>query len=549
MKTTNELVPELKKAEKDIDNYYRSNPLVKLPFATAAWFFFAFVEDYMVYMIRRTLQADGIQGLLSLASKFSREFLVEIRHSLWWLFDACESEGQVPSVFDENFYEASRDLFELGKKYESFVFAYTCSHRNWIELKVKGSTIQPTEEFLTGIEYDAYNILIDWHEAEDVLFSLDFESVPIDIIQHSLKVKGDRFRYKLNSRMVSDMITYLQPQSDRMFILPNEWKFSRYTLGDFRKVYEAICAIANIHWNARMMAADQGCDNMGYLDSIYVLDCNELVRRIIRYSGLQDEEKVRSVFDDLTYGNGGIKHPDPALQPLIKLNSENYAIVPSIWVCSAAERNFTALLNKLPSEKEIYRKLAGEKEDLMRKRFTTDLADRGFDFTWGRVVNLPDIDFAIVNKSEKACLLLELKWFIAPTVARERIEKSKEIEKGISQVLQLKQACVENHRCLLDKLNIDSCYRVEGVVVSQNWIGYANVQSPEVPVIRAEHLIAKINSTDSLRSTMDWLKNREYLPKEGEHFKMVDEDSITIGNWTLKLHGIDLLSRERFFPL
>ena len=68
---------------------------------------------------------------------------------------------------------------------------------------------------------------------------------------------------------------------------------------------------------------------MGYLDSIYVLDCNELVRRVIRYSGLP-KEKVGSIFDDLTYGNGGIEHPDPALQPLIKLSSESYAIVPSV---------------------------------------------------------------------------------------------------------------------------------------------------------------------------------------------------------------------------
>ena len=80
-------------------------------------------------------------------------------------------------------------------------------------------------------------------------------------------------------------------------------------------------------------------------------------------------KKVKSILDDLTYGNRGIKHPDPALQPLIKLNSDFYAIVPSIWMCSAAERNLTALLNKLPSEKEIYRKLVSEKEGPNERTF------------------------------------------------------------------------------------------------------------------------------------------------------------------------------------
>ena len=229
------------------------------------------------------------------------------------------------------------------------------------------------------------------------------------------------------------------------------------------------------------------------------------------------------------------------MRPLIKLNSEYYAIVPHVWICSSAERNFTALLNRLKSEKDIYLKLASaEKEERMRQHFTEDLSHKGYRFIWGNVANLPDVDLAIINDSEKTCLLLELKWFIAPTVARERIEKSKEIEKGISQVQKLKQAFEDNHRPLLDKLNIDSSYRFEGVVVSQNWIGYANAQSTEIPVIRANHLIKKLKSTEDLQSNIEWLKDREYLPKEGTHFEVVDGETITIGNWILKSPEIEL---------
>ena len=207
----------------------------------------------------------------------------------------------------------------------------------------------------------------------------------------------------------------------------------------------------------------------------------------------------------------------------------------------------TALLNKLPSEKEIYRKLVSQKEELMRERFKTDLPNKGFRFISGRVTNLPDIDLAIVNDSEKVCLLLELKWFIAPTVAREQIEKSEEIQKGIRQSLKFKQAFANNQRQLLDRLRIDSSYKLEGAVVSENWIGYGNVQSPEVPVIRANHLIEKLKATENLQFTMEWLKERKYLPKEGQHFKIVDGDTLAIGNWCLKSPEIELL--DTFFPL
>ena len=545
MSKTNELTPELKKAAEEVKDCYKSNPLMELPFATAAWSFLSFVEDDMLKRCREfsNLRDQHIQN---------SEFLVELEHSLSWLIGACKPEGQVSFTFDEHNYELANDLFKFSKKYESFVFAYTLSNHNWIELKVSDFTIQPTGDFFKNYEYEVYNILIDANLFVEASTSVNYERFPINAIENTLRVVSDKFHYKLNPKMVSDTITSLKPLFDEIFMLPSEWQFSRYSLGDFQQVFQAICAIAHIHWIVRIMATARGCEPKGNSDSLYILTFEELVRRIVRYSGVS-EEIVKHILDDLTYGKGAISHSELAMRPLIKLNSDYYAIVPHVWVCSSPERNFTALLNRLKFEREIYLTLAStEKEILMRERITknlSDKADKGIRFVSGNVANLPDVDLAIINDSEKACLLLELKWFIAPTVARERIEKSKEIEKGISQAKQLKQAFTDNYRPFIDKLKIDSSYRVEGVVVSQNWIGYANVQSPEVPVIRSEHLIAKINSTESLLTTMDWLRARHYLPKVGVHFKLVDGDPITISNWTLKLHEIELPKDKNFFPL
>ena len=538
---TDKLTPELRRIEKEVDLHYKSNPLVNLPFATAAWQLLAAAEDDI--LIKELTRINGIQDTHALAS----DFVIEIEASMSWLHSTCEPGGQVSCVFDDDLCQASRDLFELSRKYDWFAFAYTCASNGVLGLELQRSTIQPTGDFFTGIEYEAYNVLIDPYQEQEALFLMNPDNFPKDAIKHSLRVRSDRFCYKLNPKMVSNTITYLKPAFDRMFLLPSEWQLSRYSLGDFRRVFEAICAIAHIHWTARCMAAVQGCHGMGYVDSIYVPTCDELLRRVIRYSGVSDAE-VRSIFDDLSYGNRSISQPELALQPLIKLNSENYAIVPHLWMCSSAERNLTVLLNKLPSEKKIYSKLVNEKEELMRGHFTTGLRDKGFRFIWGNIRGLPDLDLAIIRDSEKTCLLLELKWFIAPTVARERIEKSKEIEKGISQTLKLQQAFVNNHKPLLKKLKIDSSYSLEGVVVSENWIGYAKVQSPEIPVIRADHLIAKLKATESLGSVMEWLKNRKYLPKEGEHFK-VHRPTARISNWTLKWYGIEPLISDAFFPL
>ncbi|MDE0554209.1 MAG: hypothetical protein OXI24_08355 [Candidatus Poribacteria bacterium] len=543
MKTTDNVSCKLRKIETEIDNYYKSNTLVKLPFAAAAWSLLTFAEFESLKQVSNVSTSQELETQ-------SDNFVNELKEPMFWLFRACKQGGQVPSACDDDVFQASWDLFKLGKKYQWFEAAYTYASNGLIKLELEGSTIQPAKEFFKGMEYQVYGRLIKSHQTDEGISLInvdDFHSVR-EAISSSVKVlKGNRFSYKMNPRMVSDVIKTMSPGYDMAFSLPPEWQFSRYSLEDFRKVFEAILAMAFIHFIAWRVAIEKECDNMGYLDCIYVPTCNELLRRVARYSGVLDEE-VLSIFDDLTYGNRDILHPDPALQPLIKLNTDQYAIMPSLWISLSPERNLTVLLNKLDSEKKIYAKLVDKKEDLMKEQFTTGLSDRDFKLISGNITNLTDVDLAIVNHSEKACLLLELKWFIAPAEFREVIHKSEEIEKGISQVLKLKKAFMDNHKPLLEKLNINSSYRLEGVVVSENWIGYGNVQNPEVPVIRANHLIEKLKTTDSLRTTMEWLKDREYLPKGGEHFT-VHRPTEKIGKWSIKWYGIRPLIQDTFFPL
>ena len=543
MKTTDNVSNELRRIEKEIDDCYKSNPLVKLPFATAAWFLLAFTELNTSPDVDRQLTSQEIEMMAD-------NCVNELKAPMAWLFRACEPGGQIPSVYDAKIFQESSDLLKLGKKYQWFEEAYTYATGGVIELKLQGSIIQPTKAFFKRMEYQAYGHLIEAYASDEGISLInldDFDSVA-DAIRYSVRVKGDRFSYKLNPRIVSDVIETMSPGYDVVFSLPPEWQFSRYSLGDFRRVFEAILAMVSIRRIARMEAIRKGCHNMAYLDSIYMPTHSELLRRVVRYSGVSDE-KVLSIFDDLTYGNRDILHPDPTLQPLIKLNSKHYAITPSLWISLSPERNLTVLLNRISSERKIYAKLVGEKEELMKRRFTTDLSTEGFRFIEENVSSdLPDIDLAIIRDSEKACLLLELKWFIDPAEFREVIAKSTEIKKGVCQSLKFKQAFRNNHEPLLKKLGIDASYRLETIVVSQNWIGYADVQSPEVPVIQADHLIARLKVTDNLRSTMEWLKDRKYLPKAGEHFK-IHRFTPRIGKWSLKWYGIKPLIKDAFFPL
>ena len=221
MKTPDRVSPELRKAEKEVDNHYKSNPLVNLPFTTAVWSLLAYAEEYMLK--ERVSGVNGIQDAHTLGS----DFITELEHPMSWLYGICKQNGEIPLGYNPDIYKASKALFELGQKYDWFVFAYTYASSGILGLELQGSTLQPTGDFFSSIEYEAYNILIDTHEPEEVLSSMNLSDFPIDAIQHSLRIEGDRFRYNLNPRMVSNTRAFLKPLFDRMFLLPSEWQFSR----------------------------------------------------------------------------------------------------------------------------------------------------------------------------------------------------------------------------------------------------------------------------------------------------------------------------------
>ena len=179
MKTIDNVSPELRKVEKEIDNYYKSNPLLKLPFATAAWSLLAFGEEGM-------LKAHSEGGGTQYYSIVANDLINELKDPIYWLYRTCELEGQVPLTYDGDIYRASWDLFKLGQEYRWFVSAYTSASLGSIGLELQGTTIQLITDFLTGIEYEVYDRLIKPYKSQEALSSVNFDDFPIDAIQYSL---------------------------------------------------------------------------------------------------------------------------------------------------------------------------------------------------------------------------------------------------------------------------------------------------------------------------------------------------------------------------
>jgi hypothetical protein len=286
----------------------------------------------------------------------------------------------------------------------------------------------------------------------------------------------------------------------------------------------------------RSSVVQNGLAALGYRTSVWVTQKTQLSKRLKLFTGISPGI-IQRILDILTLGANGIRCPDIATQPLVDLEDGHYALAPFVWLNSSPERNLCTLLNQIPSERAKYLTLVDEKEAASREEAKRFLAPLGLAFAHGPVKGT-NLDLAVIDHLNKICLCLELKWFIEPAEIREVEDRTEELERGIKQAKILQRLFNERDRHLLeDILKITPNYSLFCVVGSVNWIGMGDVQDMEVPIVKLWHLLHQIKETKSLAAAVEWLRERRFLPREGEHFSVVPME-IGCGRWKASWYGI-----------
>jgi hypothetical protein len=511
---------------------------MRLPFGAAAWYFMAFCEDWA---FAHLMSSHG--QTIHHAALFADSFMTHLKNASYWLYSSCAAGGSPPCAYDAGYYQAARDLSDVSQNYDPFEWAFTWASRGVITLSVKDSTIIPSSGFLDDTRYEAYDRLV---KPVEVLPSADGRDIT-DLVASSLTVSGSTFRYRLSPRLVAQTMEMLGPALDVKYSLPEHWRLPRYSMGDFKRFSKCLATMSYIHYVARTVAALRGCEAAGYSGSILLASATELHNRLVRYTGCSSQV-VAALIEDLTYAGRDVSRPDPALQPLIRLNQDVYGVQPNLLIQSSVERNFVVLLNRLAEERDAYSKVIGEKEALMVQWIMESLSIPGVRYFHGTIPGERDgrgIDLAVIGDDEKVCIFLELKWFVEPAEVREMIEKSEEIGKGVSQLQGLSQSMQDDPSPFFRALQINASYRLLFAVASDSFIGMADVQDPSIPVVRHRHLVTKANTLGSLSQLHAWLSKREYLPVTGEHYE-IRERIWTVGRWGIRWYGILPLVEHEF---
>ena len=530
---------DLRAAESEIDTAYLDNPLTKLRFSESAWYFLAHCEERIarqIYCIKTGREEETSTTWAVLADTIMNQAKWPLR----WLRKECRDGDVIPNTIDDASYEAAFDLASLASSYMPFEAVFTYATLRLLELRIEGKRILTSGTLRADTRYEAYDRLQSLPKS-----GFADPSPLIRRIEKCLRVRDDRFSYPLSLGLVRDTLEDFKRYLDPRFNLPSGWQMGEYSLGEFALVAKVLWIISLIHWNARIVAADWGCKGIGYSDSVFVMDVDELRGRIARFTDL-DRKRVEAILNDMTYGLADQKSPDPALQPLIPLTSTRIAWAPSLVVHSALERNMTVLLNRKPESRSVYSKLSHHREDQLRSVVKTNLSGLGLRFWHGAVSGWKDdldIDLAIIKDAERHCLIVELKSFIGPAEPRELRDRSEEIARGIGQIQRRQDLVATEAEPFYKVLGIDSAYALTWAVASETSVGGSWVQNESVPVVIADHLVRQLRSVGRLEAVSHWLRSRDYLPVEGRDYQTVD-NSVTIAGWTLDWYGLRPLRNE-----
>lgn len=512
--------PELRAAEREIDKVPLRNALVEQPFSQAAWRFMAANEERVIREIVKADQTGTSKHDQYYAALFD-SIVVSTKWPMRWLLAECRAGDKIPQEFDDDGYVAAQQLSDLGQDYSHFEAAFTYASIGVLTLALEDRSIHASDEFRRGTRYDAYDRLRQSRMLDTPLDSVD---KVISALGPTVRFKNQWFFYDTGPRLTAMALEALSSLIDSRFGLPDEWVFGRFSLNDFRSVARVLWTLAYLHFNARVIAARQGCVGMGYGRALYVTTKRELVATLREHTGLT-RDAVGSIVDTLTLGRHDQRSPDPALQPLIPLTSRHLAIAPNLVLNSALERNLAVLLNRLPEEKALYATLSKDREAMSRQRVTRLLDDLGYRYWFGELSEwgaAAEIDLAIVSDTERRCLALEMKAFIGPADPREVHERSLEIERGIEQATLRRSKARDLPGPLRGALGIDDTYDVTWAVASETSIGAPYVQSDDMPVVQTRHILDKLGAEHRLAPVCEWLNKSEHLPVEGTHYAAVD---------------------------
>lgn len=142
-------------------------------------------------------------------------------------------------------------------------------------------------------------------------------------------------------------------------------------------------------------------------------------------------DKVETILKYITF-DPTKKNGDIIYQPIVKTSNDQLLIAPMLFLGSRPERNLLAVVSTMHDS--AYSKEVNDLEGLMVSELESYVNSEDIAKHKHLRDDLPDIDFAVLDRETNSALICETKWFAAADSSKEVYAKEEEIDHGCQQV-------------------------------------------------------------------------------------------------------------------
>jgi hypothetical protein len=509
----------IREVEKEIDELHKQSSVFSLNRKTALFNALTVFEDScrLGGTTDLALREDSLEF-----SFFIREQLDALNVLIQWIYHDCPSTNE--DILDKSIiskrYLAIADLLQNhAKPYSPICSAYISYSRGYFSAQVNEK--QKTITFLDNPENRGI-VISDMMESirRDQSAKLQFAPTQELFLTNQRLVASIRFREGHISYSTDDEIwNVFQGMMERQWMhtseLPEEWQFDTFSIKEFKHFWIVIATLCIIHMRACLKSDIPGAN---VEEAVIVKTSSEFTRFISQKADIP-AESISAILTLLTYNNS-LKNNDIVYQPFVSIDKDILALAPHLILASRPERNLISLIHKLRDKS--YFNLTNLREGIMQEELT-HVVEKFPDILVAKNKPLPDplpdVDYAIWEKTSNTVLVCELKWLVEADSTPEVFARIQDIERGCDQISNILIYAQDNHLDFCNRIfgNTESEHtpQIMGCVVSKKGI---RVNNTDVPVISTQTLL-NLFQHNTVREAFEVIKNRTYFISAPHNFE------------------------------
>jgi hypothetical protein len=328
-----------------------------------------------------------------------------------------------------------------------------------------------------------------------------------------------KFQYEPSIELIEALRPEYRERLDSNFRHPDSFQLNGYSLAEFKAVYVALLILSAIH-EYICYPWDKPGQPIPESSLVMVKKRFQWITQLNSISGVP-KTTCATIVMDLTLRPEKRSFTSLCITPFVPLDSrdDTLAVAPQFPLTSAVDEN--ALRQFSYTYPALFSGQNTQKEEGMRSLLGSANPGYKIDFS----IPLPDgtteIDAIIEDEATSTVVLAEMKWLRKPYKPLERMEREKDLEKGITQ-LELIRSYGRTHPDFLferGKLSrsLTDFKEVHHILLVRDYWHWVEPED-SIAILDFDEFMAQFRKSTSLLDLTTTLLSYDWLPVEGESF-------------------------------